>query len=80
MYIIGTSFGQIVKFESLSELEKVINNLQGMRNWANSVWEEDPEYPIKLAYISKPDNLSGEDKEWLDKFTDGLDNASRTQF
>ena len=78
MYVIGTSFGAVLKFESLGDLEKVAGGLMRMHGWAESMWEKDPDYPVKLAYIVKPDNLSDEDRKWLDEFTDGLDDAARS--
>lgn len=78
MYVIGTSIGQVIKFESLVELQEAIETLQGMVDWATSKWEEDPDYPVKLAYIRKPDYLVDEDREWLDWFTDNLDNATKS--
>ena len=77
MYVIGTSFGAVLKFESLDDLEEVAGRLMKMHGWAEAAWKMDPSFPVKLAYIVKPDNLSDEDRAWLDEFTDGLDNASR---
>ena len=77
MHTIGTPFGVILKFESLSDLEKVAGGLMRMHGWAEAVWDKEPGHPVKLAYIVKPDNLSPEDKEWLDNFTDSLADAKQ---
>lgn len=77
MSVIGTPFGEALKFESLDSLCEVIAGLQGMQEWAQATWDEDPDYPIKLLYIIKPDNLSPGDEAWLSAFTDSLPNARR---
>ena len=75
MIVIGTPFGQMLKFESLGDLEKVASGLMRMHGWAQAEWEMDKDCSIKLAYIVKPDNLCEEDRAWLDNFTDGLEDA-----
>ena len=69
MIAIGTPFGVILKFESLEDLRCVAERLIRMAEWAST------QESAKLAYITKPDNLSQEDAEWLDKFTDDLPDA-----
>lgn len=66
---IGTPFGVILQFESLENLQSIIKGLTRMAKWAAT------QESAKLAYIMKPDNLSQEDSEWLDKFTDNLPDA-----
>jgi len=69
MIAIGTPFGVVLKFESLEALRAVTQCLLRMEEWAST------QESAKLAHITKPDNLSQEDSEWLDKFTDDLPDA-----
>jgi len=75
MIVIGTPFGNVLKFESLENLQEVITALQKMERWSQETWDESPEHPVKLAYIIKPDNLAPDDEKWLSDFTDSLPNA-----
>jgi len=48
MYIIATSIGFVLKFDSLQDLRRVVEHLDGMGNWAEEEMKEG--HPVKLAY------------------------------
>jgi len=58
MYIITTSIGFVLKFNSLEDLRKVVEHLDGMGNWAEKEMKEGQ--PVKLAYLIYDKAISSE--------------------
>jgi len=67
MYIIATSIGFVLKFNSLEDLRKVVEHLDGMGNWAEKEIKEGQS--VKLAYIVYDKAISSKKaQELLDTF------------
>jgi hypothetical protein len=64
MFVIaGSGGGVIVKFETVKELQVVVEHLSGMLNWAEA--EIGSGNPVKLAYAMLPDAVSSQEKSLL---------------
>lgn len=63
MYVIATSIGFVLKFNSLKDLRNVVDHLNGMANWAEEEMQEGQ--PVKLAYITYDSEIDHEKAEDL---------------
>jgi len=63
MYVIATSIGFVLKFNSLEDLRKVVEHLDGMGNWAEKVMAEGQ--PAKLAYMISDEAINPEKMQEL---------------